>query len=415
MIDEDYKYHCLGGALCPNGPSTWYVTDWDQRRTVSVTMDGEVEDDNIAIEHFRLHGNQLSPGIYEINVSNTGEIISTSTDPEDDQNFCVHYPFLHEMSLPEGIQTVRRDELEELDRLGPMTDLVAYPPCAGGTAKKVVFKYHFVFQRAEMTWIEMNLWMRLPHHPNIVPFDRIVVDELEGRVVGFTNLYVPGGTLEENKSRVFRLEWLRQLIKVVDDLNLRYSIAHQDIAPRNLLVDGSTDSIKLFDFNFASRIHHKSILGDREHYDKARNDVKGVIFTIYEIITRDDSLRRKRHEEQNLDDIRREWVKHPEVKLDHPVTSYQLMLQEWEKQRARDHLGDCPEPINWPTRPKPPKKTSTTKDPWGKLHVNTWDAVSERRQDVRDRGGKVLTWERPPQRLIDSGTRVLSTGEVIKC
>lgn len=82
-----------------------------------------------------------------------------------------------------------------------------------------------------MAWKEMNLWMRLPRHPNIVPFDKIVLDELEGRVVGFTSSYVPGGNLEENKSRVFKLKWLKQLIEVVDLLNLRHGIVHQDIAP----------------------------------------------------------------------------------------------------------------------------------------------------------------------------------------
>jgi serine/threonine protein kinase len=265
-----------------------------------------------------------------------------------------------------------------------------------------------------MSWKEMSLWMRLPYHPNIVPFDRVVVDELEGRVVGFTNAYVPRGSLEENKSRVFRLDWLQQLIQVVDDLNLRYGIAHQDIAPRNLLVDESTDSIMLIDFNFAARIK-EALHEEEESYVEERNDVKGVMFTAYEIITRDDSLRSVPHEDQNLDDLRHEWVKHPEVKLDHPVASYQLMLREWQERRARDHSWDIPEAIDWPSRPKPPEKTRCLKDPFGQPSYLTWEMWDERRQDVWDRGGKVLNWERPPQRLLDAGTRVLSTGEVIHC
>lgn len=281
-----------------------------------------------------------------------------------------------------------------------------------------MFKYYFMWQYAPMSWKELNLWMRLPRHPNVVPFDRIVVDELEGRVVGFTNSYIPGGNLEENKSRVFRLEWLQQLIKVVDDLNLQYGIAHQDIAPRNLLVDESTNSIMLFDFNFAARINHP-LPGEGESYLIERNDVKGVIFTIYEIITQDDGLRSVPHEEQNLDDLRREWVKHPEVKLDHPVASYQLMLQEWQECRAGDldaiHLSNVPEAIDWPSRPKPPQKTISLKDAYGQPAYFTVDKGCERRQDVRDRGDKVLNWERPPQRLLDNGTRVLSSGEVINC
>jgi serine/threonine protein kinase len=273
-------------------------------------------------------------------------------------------------------------------------------------------------QFAQKSWKEMNLWMRLPRHPNIVPFDRVVVDELEGRVVGFTNVYVPGGTLEENESRVFRLEWLRQLTNVVDDLNLRYGIAHQDIAPRNLVVDESTDSIMLFDFDYSARISNPSP-GPGESLSEDQNDVKGVIFTVHEIITQDNSFRSKPHQEQNLNDLGGEWVKHPGVKLDHPVASYQRVLQEWAERRAGDltaaHPGDGPSAIHWPPRPKPPQQTMRVMDAHGRPFDRPVDGWYERRQDVRARGGKVLNWERPPQRVLDKGTRVLSTGEVINC
>ncbi|PNP61628.1 hypothetical protein FNYG_13615 [Fusarium nygamai] len=276
-------------------------------------MDGEQDDESLAIENFSRHSDQLSPAIYRIHLSHTGEIISTSTDPKNDTTCCVHYPSLHDACLPEGVQTVQRNKLEELKRLVPDADLVVYPPCLEGSAKKAVFKYYFLWQYAQMSWKEMNLWMRLPHHPNIVPFDRVVVDELEGRVVGFTSNYVPGGNLEQNKSRVFKVKWLQQLIKVVDDLNLEYGIAHQDIAPRNLLIDEPKDSIMLFDFNFAARINCPSP-GEGESYVEDRNDVKGVVFTTYEIITQDDSLRSMPHEDQNLENLGSKWTKHSEVK-----------------------------------------------------------------------------------------------------
>jgi len=258
--------------------------------------------------------------------------------------------------------------------------------------------------------------MRLPHHPNIVPFDRVVVDELEGRIIGFTNNYVSGGSLEDNKTRIFKLKWLKQLIQVVDDLNLRYGIAHQDIAPRNLLIDESTDSIMLFDFNFAARINRVSH-NDEESYIEHRNDVKGVVFTMYEIITRDDSLRNVPHDEQDLKDLEKEWTKHPEVKLDHPVSSYQVLVQEWQTRRASDpgNTDNAPESIDWPCRPKPPQGTISGKDSQGNPSYSAVEQWDERRQDILKRGGKVLNWERPPQRLLDSGTRVLSTGKVIIC
>ncbi|KAI0197293.1 kinase-like domain-containing protein [Xylaria flabelliformis] len=418
MIDDDSKYFSLSGDIRVGGPSTWHITDWDQRRVVSVTMDEEQDDESIAIEHFSRYSSQLSPNVYRIHVSDTGEIISMYTDPENDKTYCVHYPLLSEISPPPGVSAVRRDELEELERLGPDVDLVSYPPCSGASATKVVFKYYWQWQYAHMAWKEINLWIRLPLHPNIVTFDKIVLDELEGRVVGFTSSYVPGGNLEENKSRIFKLEWLKQLIEVVDLLNLRYGIVHQDISPRNLVVDDSTDSIKIFDFNFAARIRRFS-LPEGERYAEDRNDVKGVIFTMYEIITQDYNFRSVPHEEQNLEDLTTEWVKHPGVKLDHPVASYQLLLQEWRELRAGNlhdaHAGEAPEAIDWPSRPQPPQRTILAMDAnWQPFNL-TVEGLFERRQDVQDRGDKVLSWERPPQKMLDNGTRVLSSGEELKC
>ncbi|KAF4957072.1 hypothetical protein FGADI_3366 [Fusarium gaditjirri] len=414
MIDDDSKYFSLSGSIPVGGPSTWHITDWDQRRVVSVTMDGEQDDESLAIEHFSRYSDQLSPDIYRIYISHSGEIISTYNDPKDDETCTIHYPSLQDTCLPEGVQTVRRDELEELERLGPDVDLVAYPPCQDGSAKKVIFKYYFLWQYAQMSWKEMHLWMRLPRHPNIVPFDRVVVDELDGRVVGFTNVYIPGGNLEENRSRVFKLEWLQQLIKVVDDLNLQYGITHQDIAPRNLLIDESTDSIMLFDFNFAARMDCPS-LGEGEEYVEDRNDIKGVIFTTYEIITQDNSLRDMPHQDQHIASLASKWVKHPEVKLDHPVTSYQLMLQEWQDRRAAVCLRDVPRAIDLPAMPKPPQKTICLKDAHGQPVYSTVDNFYERRRDAWARGDKVLNWQRPPQRLLDNGARVLSSGEIVNC
>ncbi|KAG5657365.1 hypothetical protein KAF25_005929 [Fusarium avenaceum] len=313
---------------------------------------------------------------------------------------------------------VRRDELKELDRLGPDADLVMYPLGAKEPAKRAVFKYYFMWQYARMSWKEMSLWMRLPRHSNIAPFDRVVVDELEGRVVGFTSTYVPGGNLEENKSRVFKLKWLQQLIQVVDDLNLKYNIAHQDIAPRNLVVDESTDSVMLFDFNFAARINFPTP-DEGEYHSEHRNDVKGVVFTAYEIITQDNSVRNMSHESQSLNSLGVNWVKHPEVNLDHPVASYQILLQEWQKRRAMDIHPAYPDrpssAIDWPSMPKPPQKTICVKNVQGEPSYITMDNFYERQQDLLDRGDKVLNWERPPQRVLDGGARILSSGEIVDC
>jgi len=133
-----------------------------------------------------------------------------------------------------------------------------------------------------MAWDELNLFRRLPPHPNIVPFDRVVLEDMESRVVGFTTKYIPGGTLDNPKAP-FRFEWIQQLTQLVDFLNLELGIMHQDIAPRNLLIDPDTHKLLLFDFDWAA-CGKKGLLDGRD-------DVTGVIFTLYELITNDHTSR----------------------------------------------------------------------------------------------------------------------------
>lgn len=54
---------------------------------------------------------------------------------------------------------------------------------------------------------------------------------------------------------------------------------HQDIAPRNLLVDPETEMIMLFDFYYAGR--------GPNGLSKAPDDVLGITFTLHEPITND--------------------------------------------------------------------------------------------------------------------------------
>lgn len=247
---------------------------------------------------------KLDPDVFAISISEQDEL-TISKDPQDDETQCPHYPAFDDVECAGQIQTISRGQLRELERFGPNVDLTSYAAPNSGGAKQVVFKYYvldrFLFRR----WDELNIWMRLPPHPFIVPFDRLVVDQLDGRdvVVGFTSVYIPGGTVEDNTSRTFKLKWLKQLLCTVDDLNLTYGIQHQDIAPRNLLVDEETDKLLLFDFNFAARIGYPYQEEDHEQYSVHRDDVKGVIFTIYEIITRDMHFREIPHHEQDYTKI----------------------------------------------------------------------------------------------------------------
>ena len=72
----------------------------------------------------------------------------------------------------------------------------------------------------------------------------------------------------------------------MDHLNLRLGVAHQDVAARKLLVDEATDNLLLFDFDYSARIGYDGCF-------EARNDIKGVFFTMFEVITGDQARRGK--------------------------------------------------------------------------------------------------------------------------
>lgn len=133
----------------PGGPSTWYILDWDQRRIIAVTMDEEQESEDVAIGHLKKHIDALGPDVYAIYLSQDGDLVSVSTNPEDDETTCVYYPPLQAILLHDHVKTVLRSELLELDRLSPNVDLVSYTPCANATDTKAVFKYYFPPQAVE--------------------------------------------------------------------------------------------------------------------------------------------------------------------------------------------------------------------------------------------------------------------------
>lgn len=326
----------------------------------------------MSTDHLKKHIDGLGPDIYAIKVSDDGELLCASTKLEDDETMCPHYPPLNEVSqLLHKFQTVLRSELHELDRIGANVDLVSYTmhglpdQQSHPETRTVVFKYYFHLQFLWARWEEMNIWARLSSHPNIVPFDRIVVEELYGRqrVVGFTSLHIAGGTLDrihENPSDrlVFKLKWLTQLIGLIDDLNFKYGIQHQDVAPRNLVVDEKTDNIMLFDFNYSARIGGPLRDGLRIYWEN-RDDVKGVVFTLYEIITRDDHFRSVPHWEQDASSVldTKDWTQHPDVRLDYPFSEYRAVLEKWLKARKQRGLlavyTDAPEYIDWPDMQEP--------------------------------------------------------------
>ncbi|KUI70246.1 CBL-interacting serine/threonine-protein kinase 20 [Cytospora mali] len=434
-------------------------------------MDGEQDDEELAIEYLKKHIDDLGPDIYAIPISDNSELISVSTNPEDDATMCPHYPPLQELQQLGIVQTVLRSEMQELDRLGPNVDLVSYKTNSLADKevkpkfRNAVFKYYFHLQFYHQRWDEMNICMRLPPHPHIVPFDRLVIEELYGRkhVVGFTSLYIPGGTLDRihenpNDNRVFKLKWLTQLTSLVDDLNLTYGIQHQDVAPRNLLVDETSDSIMLFDVNFSARIGGPLRGGDLV-YRESRDDIKGVVFTLYEILTRDEHFRSIPHWNQNVSSVldMKDWVQHPDI-------DYRAVLDKWLRTRKeRGRLAvftDATEYIDWPSMQGPScfldeitSLQGTCEDAQPSVYTtDQGDTSEEASRDVLDEDDpenqeleydvddcvaittantarpmwcvprrkewnnnrQVIEWERPAQAKIKEGACIFSDGKVIE-
>lgn len=398
MIRPEGRLWAGSGNLLFGGPYTWYITDFDQRRNFSVTYDPptEVTDvegtEEICLEKLRQHIDELGADVLGIRFADSNGPITTSSNKEDDVTFYTNCDPLSALQLPFAVRTIRFGNLTELDRFGPQVDLVTYqgdPAVGDGAKKKVAFKYWFVPNGKFRKWYELQCWSRLPRdHPHIVPFDAVVLDDVRGGVVGFTSLYIPGGTLDSDTSRVFRLEWLKQLLSVVDDLNYRYGIMHQDIAPRNLLID-EKDNLCIFDYNFSVMI--------AKHYTPERDDLKGVVFTLYEIITRDESYRRVPHAEQDAEAVLRlEWVKHPDVKLDHDVQDYRTLLEAWVDERRGRAFTPMDTWLEWGLMPDPPPAPVPLMAPDGTVTGREMQRTpSLMRADLIQLGEPYLDWERP--------------------
>ncbi|CRL27456.1 Tyrosine-protein kinase, active site [Penicillium camemberti] len=264
----------FGSRENPQTETHCNVWDWDQLRLIKVKGTAKLfpPDEDIENSVLAQFADYLSPEVRAITVDDDGLLIRVSTDPGEDETFFIGYvPFSLCQSLA-YCSTIHFSQLQELDRLGLGVDLSSYD-----SQKK-----------------EMNLLSKLLPHPNVVPFDRLVLEDAESRVIGFITKYIPGGTLANaDPKRPFRFEWLQQLTQVVDFLNLELGIMYQDIAPRNLLVDPETDKLLLFDFDWAAN--------GKEYLLDSRDDVSSVVFTLYEIITNDTHFTSIPHWDRNID------------------------------------------------------------------------------------------------------------------
>lgn len=379
------------------GPYTWHIDDFDQRRRFAVTyqppepVEDPEETEEICIKKLRKHIDDLDPGVFGFRFSDSEGPITISTNAEDDTTFCINFHPISMLGLPFPIRTVSIAVLTELDRMGPQVDLVSYPgdPRSDGSKRdKFAFKYWCIENGINYKWHELQCWIRLPRdHAHIVPFDAVVFDNVSGGVVGFTSQYIEGGTLNDNNAtkRPFRMKWFQQLLSVVDDLNYRYGVMHQDIAARNLVID-EKDNLRIFDFNFSGIIN--------KNYREEKDDMKGVVHTLHEIITLEEPSREEKSAEELLQSV---WTKHPDVKLDSDIQVFRRTLDDWvAKRKARDYkvVDTC---LDWPPMPDFPLGEVATGALDGKVNGTQIQPIPvRRRQDMVEKKHPFLNWERPP-------------------
>ncbi|KAJ5155703.1 hypothetical protein N7492_008506 [Penicillium capsulatum] len=371
------------------------VWDWDRLRMVKVKGTAKLfpPDEDVEVPILAQFADYLSPEVRAITVDDDGLLAGVSTDPEEDDTLFVAYlPFLIAESLAD-CRTIQYSKLQELDRLGPGVDLSSYED-EFGIPQKVAFKFNPLEkpQRLQMAWDELNLLKSLPPHPNIVPFDRVVLEDVESRVIGFTTKYIPGGTLD-NAKVPFRFEWMQQLTQLVDFLNLELGIMHQDIAPRNLLIDPDTCKILLFDFDWAA-------CGKKRLLD-GRDDVTGVVFTLYELITNDTHFTSIPHWNRNIDMVQSipEWTCNRE--LDSDVSTFRNFLNEWVATRKShgdmERYLNAPNRLIWPELPTAPDYNVPFE--LGKTLDGEpiWTAGPRFRRTAMKKGQYCFRWERPPR------------------
>jgi len=150
-------------------------------------------------------------------------------------------------------------------------------------------------------------------------------------------------------------------------------------------------------------------------YDADRNDVKFVIFTLYEIITREFCFRLDFYpDELDASKIMKKpkWKKHRNAQLDSPVEEYRRVLGEWAKRRAEidkkiDHFTKASKPLNWPPLVISPDMA---------IDQGNFKRRGAMRSTLTRLGKDFLRWERPPTQALPlpDGQRLLETGEVVR-
>ncbi|KAI0156395.1 hypothetical protein GGR57DRAFT_80785 [Xylariaceae sp. FL1272] len=402
FVSEGQCY--LGTSENPKTQAHCNVWDWDQLRMIKIKGTRQIfpPDEDLEVPLLSTFVDYLAPEVQAVSVDNDGLITQVSTDPEeDDTEFIGYLPFSMVETLHD-CRTVRYSQLKELDRLGPGVDRSSYYD-ESHNVRDVAFKFNPLGKpvRLYMAWNELQAYRSLPPHPNLVSLDRVVLEDKESRIIGFTTKFIPGGTFE-NSTRPFRVQHLKDLIQLVDFLNLDLGIMHQDIAPRNLFLDPETEKILLFDFDWVAH-GEKGLL-------KGRDDVIGVALTLYELITGDDQFTHIPHWERNVEMIQNvsEWPCKRE--LDGDVSTFRKILNEWIATRQvgndMERYLNAPNRLTWPDLPTAPDYDVPCESGMTQDGETRWRTGPRLRRTAIRKGQYIFRWERPPQCRLPTGENI---------
>jgi hypothetical protein len=132
------------------------------------------------------------------------------------------------------------------------------------------------------------------------------------------------------------------------------------------------------------------------------------------MITRDFHFREEDWEKLDMSLIQNiEWVQHPDVTLDHPISEYRAVLDAWLKARAEGKqvtlYTDAPEYIDWPILEMPTGEYTTSTG--SVQRFKTWSPVN--RSTALAQGEKTVEWRRPKQSTLKGDYHLLVTGELL--
>jgi hypothetical protein len=364
---------------------------------------------------------RLPPDVVGLDMDESGNLLSTTTDAVHNTARSTYYPSVIEYRLRRPVPTLLRSQLAVARRLAFGVDKVVH--AQHGSARRardnggaaLVMKYDPTGGPFGLggVWTEIQIMAQFPpNHPHLLQLDSLVVEEISGLgVVGFTMPFIPSPTLDKlPPPRPLKLRWLRELMALVDELNLEFGLVHQDIAARNLIINPATDAILLIDFGRATAVGLEP-----NPYDRAvpeASDVKGVVAMAYYLVTRDPRFACytiEHIDEKEVADCDK-WVNPPGVELDHDASVFYDEVMAWATKRRSGphmtHYTQAPSHFDFPMPPDPPEDFVVLDGVKTNLIAARGGSMSDR---IRA-GRPVLRWERPAASKVDKTRRLLVTG-----